>query len=914
MSLPAGTVTFLFTDIEESTQRWERYRDRMREVVESHESLVRAAVAECGGTTFKNVGDGICAVFWKAPDAVAAAIQAQRALAGADFSAVEGLRVRMGAHAGSARPTDGDYLGPAVNHAARVGALAHGEQIVVSRVVADLAEGELPDGVVLRDLGAHRLKGIAAPERLYQVVVPGLRADFPAITDAEEPANNLPQPLASIIGRDADVAAISETLTESRLVTIAGSGGIGKSAVALLVARERLRAYADGAWLVELAPLADASLIAGAVAAALRIDTAIASSRPTPEEIAPLLARRELLLVLDNCEHVIAAAARVAQQLLAGCPGLRILATSRERLGITGERTYQLSPLGFPSSERICAEAAGEYAAVRLFVERAQAFDRSFALTAGNAPAIVQIVRRLDGIPLAIELAAARVRLLSCQRIAEGLNDRFELLAGGSRTAMPRQRTLRALIAWSYDLLEEHERRLFRRLAVFRGGWTLEATQAVCADNGSSDWESLSALSSLADKSLLNEEMLDGEKRLRMFESTAAFAAEVLERSGETETTARRHCAWFARESAAALDAYYRTNLQAWHARVLRELDNYRAAIDWALTRQRDIELGARMAAALSASTAPERRELVEQAACCEDQLCELTQAFVQLARARVAGPPGHAAAAAAAEAFARAGEAVWQSEALIFSGGAAWHRGNVTEAIQHGQAALELAQRLELPRLSAGVLNSLGIWTAYAGDREAGTQLVQRAAALYETLDDRARLVTPLINLGELLFAAGDAQAALERAHQALELAREVGHEPAAVTCHNNIAAYALACGRVGAARSHVADALQAATTLRETWSRIVALEHAAAIAASTDDPQTAARLIGCCDAAMVRFGCVREETEERGYRELTGVLERRFGRERLRALMAEGARLDDAVAGELALRAVRGPCTFGG
>lgn len=454
-SRPTGTVAFLFTDVEGSTRRWESDPDAMADALARHDALLRAAIEAHRGYVFKVMGDAFCAAFATAPAAAAAALRIQRALLEEDFSQVGGMPVRMALHAGSAQERNGDYFGPALNRVARLLAVGHGGQVIVSGTAADLLHDAMPPESTLRDLGSHRLKDLARAERIYQLSGSGLPHAFPALRSLEQTPNNLPLQLTSFVGREAELAEIDRLLREHRLVALVGTAGSGKTRCAIQAGAELLDRFIDGVWLVELAPISDPALVTAAVAQTLGVKEH--PGRAPLDTLIGHLERRHMLIVIDNCEHVIDEVRRVAAAILRSCPNIRVVATSREALNIAGEHALRLGSLPLPPARE----------AVALFADRALAADGGFAITEGNAELVGDIVTRLDGIPLAIELAAARVRVLSPQQLLERLNERFRLLTGGDRNALPRQQTLRAAIDWSFDLLDERERMLFRRLAVF---------------------------------------------------------------------------------------------------------------------------------------------------------------------------------------------------------------------------------------------------------------------------------------------------------------------------------------------------------------------------------------------------------------------------------------------------------------
>jgi class 3 adenylate cyclase len=480
---PSGIVTFLFTDIEGSTKLWEQHPEAMKAAVARHDAILRSAVGAHLGYVVKTMGDGLLAAFGTAPAALAAAVQAQRSLLAETWSEIGSLGAQMAVHTGPAEEREGDYFGPALNRTARLMAARHGGQILLTQATYELVRHRLVPEITLRDLGERRLKDLIRPEHVYQLVAIGLPANFPPLKTLDLRSNNLPAQLTSFIGRETQMAQVKGLLSAARLLTLSGVGGTGKTRLALQVGADELDTFSDGVWLVELAPLSDPGLVPQTVATVLGVPEEV--GRPRLATLTDALRARHLLILLDNCEHVIEACARLAEGLLRACPKKKILATSREALRIAGEMTCQVPSLAFPErvDDRATPSTAHDvtrftqYEAVRLFIDRALVVAPDFAMAKTNAPAVAQICHRLDGIPLAIELAAARVRSMSVEQIAVRLDNQFDLLTGGSRTALPRQQTLRALIDWSHNLLTEEERALLRRLSVFAGGCTLEAVE-----------------------------------------------------------------------------------------------------------------------------------------------------------------------------------------------------------------------------------------------------------------------------------------------------------------------------------------------------------------------------------------------------------------------------------------------------
>ena len=556
MTLPTGTLIFLFTDIEGSTRLWDECPQEMQIALTRHDLLVREAINSTGGTVFKAVGDAFCAVFLDAPAALAATLAAQRALKNEVWDTPRPIRVRMAVHSGTAELRDGDYYGGTLNRVARVLSIAHGGQTLVSAAAYELARDALPLGSILKDLGLYRLKDLSRPEQIFQMIHPDLTDAFRPLRSLDNAPNNLPQQFSSFVGREKEIAEVKRLISAgTRLLTLTGTGGCGKSRLVLQVAADLLDSYQNGAWLVELASLVDPSLVPQAVASVLSVRED-EKSASVQEILVEYLKQKSLLLILDNCEHLLDACATLVNVLLRSCPGITVLLTSRTALGITGESIYRVPSLTTPDAKNLPSlESLNQYEAVRLFIERALLSQPGFAITNANAPALAAVCQRLDGIPLAIELAAARIRALSIEDINQRLDNCFRLLTSGSRTALPRQQTLRALIDWSYDLLSEQEKVLLTRLSVFAGGWTPDAVEAICADSNRSrsdgeptsieDWEVIDLLTSLVDKSLVTFYEYEGTTRYSLLETVRQYSREKLDASGKAHIINAAHCGYF---------------------------------------------------------------------------------------------------------------------------------------------------------------------------------------------------------------------------------------------------------------------------------------------------------------------------------------------------------------------------------
>ncbi|CAN5480562.1 LuxR family transcriptional regulator [soil metagenome] len=579
--LPQGTVTLVFTDIEGSTRLLTSLGSRYEAVLAEHRKLLRDAFQSHAGTEVDTQGDAFFYAFAKSRDAVAAAAEAQRALASHDFGSDVQLKVRMGIHTGEPTLTQEGYVGSDVHLGARICAAAWGGQIVVSSPTAALLSSGLEE-VTLRPLGHHALKDIDERVELYQAVAAGLTQDFPPLRTVGSQPTNLPPRLAPLIGRERELASLAELFSspETTVVTIVGPGGTGKTSVAAALGAQVLSSFPDGVFFVDLSPLNDAALVIPALAQALSLKEA--PGRTLQQSLTEHLSSKDMLVILDNFEHVIEAAPEVSS-LLTGAPGLRVVVTSREALRIEGERVVSLAPLDVPSADQDDPDEVARSAAVSLFTERARAVKADFSLTKDNAPDVAAICRRLDGLPLAIELAAARVTLLSPSSLLARLDRGLKVLTSGRRDASARQRTLRGAIEWSYGLLTEYEQMLFRRLGVFAGGWSPKAAERVC-DRGDLDIEVWDGLASLVDKSLVR--VVEGEQeRFSMLETIREFASEKLEESGEAEGIRWAQAEFFGTLMEEAEQHLIGPAQKQWLDRLEQEQSNIRTALDWTSTR-----------------------------------------------------------------------------------------------------------------------------------------------------------------------------------------------------------------------------------------------------------------------------------------------------------------------------------------
>lgn len=886
-ALPTGTVAFLFTDIEGSTQRWETHRAAMARAIERHDELLQSCIDAHEGYIFKRMGDAFCAAFKTAPDAIAAACDAQRALNKEDFSDVDSLKVRMAIHVGHADEHNGDYFGPTVNRIARLLAIGYGGQVLVSGAAADLSQGEMPAQTALRDLGSHRLKDLAQPEQVYQLIAPDLPQKFFPLRSLDALPNNLPLQLTSFVGRESEIETVKALVEAHRLTTLVGTGGVGKTRLALQVGADLLDRYEDGVWFLELAPLSDGTLIVNELAPLFGVEAA--GDRTLLDGLFAALRSKHALLIVDNCEHLVDPAAEIIEKLLRGCPNVRVLATSREALKISGETVHRVASLD-------------EDAAIALFAERANAATDSFSLTADNRTTVTRICRRLDGIALAIELAAARVRAVDVEELFTRLDERFRILTGGSRTALPRQQTMRALIDWSYDLLTPAEQALLRRVSVFAGGWTLDAASAICADEEIEPWDILDQLTSLVDKSLvvaeINEAATGSSKlRYRLLESTRQYAAEKLASTGERERLRRCHAEYFARLVQRADATWSTTPTKSWLPPVYVEIDNLRSALDWALAEKHDAEIGGVLAGAARAlwrevGMQSEGKRYIESALVMENEVSPPTAALLWFALSDCASPMWvkmRDAASRARELYRDLGDSVGAMRAQVAHGEALTRLRLPEEAVGELTEALEFFTAAGEQRWANLALSSLGRNAMWSGDVElARERTAQVFAAARSQGDDRLSSVSRN-NLAEQEFAMGNTERAIELVRESLDDLRNTRDASSLGYALVNLSAYLISVHEWDEARATALEALRRAIDMQSPNLVACGIQHLAAIAAFRGEHERATLLLGCTNA---KFDAIfREATEQREYDETIAVLRAALGEVRMSALLQRGA-----------------------
>lgn len=818
-SLPSGTLTFLFTDVEGSTRLWEQYPTQMRLDMARHDVLIESSVAQYNGVIVRPRGEGDSrfAVFPEAVDAIVAASAIQRTFSAEAWSIPAPLRVRMALHTGEADLRDGDYYGQAVNRCAKLRNAAYGGQTLISQATHDLVQHALPDGVSLRDLGEHRLKDLQQTERLYQLVIAGASSDFPPLKMLESLHTNLPAALTSFIGREREIVEVKRLLADKRLLTITGSGGAGKTRLALQVANDLLDNYPDGVWLVELAPLTNPALVAQFVAEGLSIREE--KDRPLDVSLIEHLRSRTALLVLDNCEHLVQDVARLVERILRAAPDLRILATSREALGLPGEMTWRIPSLSAPDlRDTVVPEKLVSYESVRLFVERAVSVKPDFAVTQQNAPWVAKICARLDGIPLAIELAAARVRVLSVEEIAARLDDRFRLLVGGSRTALPRQQTLRALINWSYELLSEAERIILRRLSVFVDGWTLQAAEQVCSGGSIEEWEVLDLLTRLIDKSLVVAETEDGSERYNFLETIRQFAVEKLRESGEADEIAHKNALYFLRVAEESYEEIWGPKQGLWLERLEAEHENLRTALEWAMQAPGREEFLLRMAGSLW--------RFWEIHGYIREGRSWLESALVSYPDA----PPG------------------LMANGLRGAGNLARQQGDYTQARAMHERSLDLFRKLDDKFGIARELEAVGRVAHYQGNYSQAVGLHTDALALRYEIGDQEGIAMSLAQLATIALDRGQYAHARDLLEESLKLNRLLGDNVHIALALNDLGVAAYLLCEYGRAHSLFEEALSLYQELKDKLGISEVLLNLANLARDQGYFRTALQLYGEC------------------------------------------------------------------
>jgi predicted ATPase/class 3 adenylate cyclase/Tfp pilus assembly protein PilF len=868
--VPTGTITFLFTDIEGSTTRWEHQPELMRAALARHDVLLREAIEAHAGYVFNIVGDAFCAAFTSPAQALGAADAAQRALHAETWGEIGPLQVRMALHTGEAEERDGDYSGRPLNRVARILSAGHGGQVLLSQATVSLLRDSLPPDVSLRDLGSHRLRDLVEPEHIYQLVTPTWPADARPLKTLDSRPNNLPVQPTPLVGREADVAAVRALLRRGdvRVVTLSGPGGIGKTRLALQVAADLLDQFPDGVYFVSLAAVSDPALVLPTIAQTLGLGES--GSCPLADTLHGYLAERAILLVLDNFEQVGAAAPQLAV-LLAACGQPKLLVTSRATLRVRGEHEYPVPPLALPDPRRLPSlDVLGQYAAARLFVGLAIAARPDFELTADNAAAVATICARLDGLPLALELAASRIKLLSPEAMLPRLQSRLGLLTGGATDLPTRQQTLRGAIAWSYDLLRLGEQVLLRRLGIFAGGCTLDAAEAVCEAAGDQELSVLDGIGSLVNQSLVRQSAAgDAEPRFTMLETIREYALERLRQSGEEPTVRRQHGQYFLGLAEQAERGLRGPAQPRWLERLEQESDNLRLALEWAQT---DADAATR----LRLSGALWRFWWVRG---------HLSEGRSWLGRALASSEDA---------------DGDLRASALNGAGNLALAQGDFGEAARLHEASLALRRALGDEPGTATSLNNLAVVAQEQGIYDRATGLHEQALALRRTLCDQRGIASSLLNLGEMACAQGDYARAAALLDESLALHRDLGDTRRVAYSLLNLAAVHAGQGDPARAGPLYAECLGLLAELGDKRGIATGLEGLASVACKQAAFDRAARLHRAAAALRADIRVPLPPTARADYDACLAAVRERLGETAFRAAWAAGAStpLDDVVA----------------
>jgi predicted ATPase/class 3 adenylate cyclase len=919
---PSGTVTFLFTDIEGSTKLAWEHPEAWETARAKHHVLLREAIESNNGFVFQIIGDAFCAAFHTAGEALKAAAQAQQSLQNEPWAEVV-IRVRMGIHTGKAeiRP-DGEYHGYlAMSRVQRLMSAGHGGQVLVSTAAQELLLEDLPENVSLRGLGERRLKDLIRPEHIYQLVIPGLPVDFPALKTLDFYRHNLPVQLTSFIGREKEMEEIKQSVLAHRLVTLTGVGGTGKTRLSLQIAADVVDQFRDGVWFVELAPISDPNLISQAIFSCLGIPEQ--PGQTILQLLLDYLRAKKLLLVLDNCEHLIAACAELVDTLLSNAHAIKIITTSREALGISGEMIWPVPSLSLPDGRQVPTIAQlSQYEAVQLFIERAMLIQSHFQITNANAPAIAQICFRLDGIPLAIELAAARVKGLSLEQIASRLDDRFRLLTGGNRTALPRQRTLQATIDWSYRLLSEEESMLLRRVSIFAGGWTLEAAEQVCASEELTSDQILDLLLHLVDKSLVVAKTEEIHPRYYLLETIRQYAQEKMDDSGESSLVRDRHLEYFRSVAEKARPHFRDAEQFVWLDRFETELENVRAALTWAL-QGGSVEAGLRLAADLGADTGSfwvNRGHMIEGHEFLE-QLLLKSQATGPI-EALAAGYFSIAAVGWWLGDFANAHRHVEQSESLWSQLGPSY-KAKAAEAsvlktslfavLNTSYDPIEVSQQFEenLPIfqetgdrwMMAHILFGIAVYLHESGDLMGARQTMEQSRALFQECGDGLRVSKDNILLAIIATNEGRYEEARKICEEALPFFRQlrfsIRDEPLWM-----LGAIAIIEDNYAAAKAWYTECLLFDQEIGIHKQLPECLIGFASIANSEKRFERAAQLLGAAQAEMeARTPPALESFDQVEFERLRIMLRKELGEAEFEALVATGRAMTMEQAIEFAL-----------
>ncbi|MEO8288197.1 MAG: tetratricopeptide repeat protein [Chloroflexota bacterium] len=861
---PTGTVTFLFTDIEGSTKRWEHAPAAMQAAHSTHEAILRKAIAVNNGYAYKMIGDAFQVAFSTASQALQAAIDAQVALHQQMWPDGAHIRVRMALHTGVTEERGDDYVGPALNRVARLLSAGHGGQVLISLAAQQLLRDTLPAEVTLRDMGSHHLKDLTEPEHVFQLVDRDLPSEFPPLKSLEGYPNNLPVQTTPFIGRERELGLVRSMLLQKdmRLLTLTGPGGTGRTRLALQVAADLVGAeeFEDGVFFVDLSSITDPAVVVSEIAHTLGVQEV--AGQPIGDTLKEYLKNKRMLLLVDNFEQVLEAAPQISH-LLRAASYVKVFVTSRAALHLSMEYEYSVPPLTLPNLEQLSSvQALIQNEAVALFVQRAQAVKSDFSLTEENALAVMSICRHLDGLPLAIVLAASRIKGLgSPQAILSRLGSRLKLLTGGATDLPTRQQTLRNTIEWSYSLLTAGEKKLFRRLAVFRGGRTLDAAEAVCNANADLAVDVLDGITSLVDKSLMySVEGMGSEPRYMMLETIFEYAWEKLEESGESAAIRREHALYFMKMTEAAESQLREAGQTTWLQQLESEHENLRAALRLGLNESNSLAVSLHLAGALY-------RFWLVRGYFTEGR--EQLAALLSRAQASSLAAPSDELASAMAK-------------ALLRIGGLAWAQGDYDVAHRDLQASLELYRSLGDKRGIARSLLNLGNVDYYRADRASARGFYEESLGIYRELSDKHGIATALLNLGNVDFYDEMYPQARSLMEESLVIRRALGDKQGVAQTLHSLADVALYQHDYEVAQALYKESLDLRRDLKDSWGIVECLEGLALVTVQALGPAQAksnvtaqadldvvhaARLWGAAEALRETIGTPRPPAELAGY-----------------------------------------------
>lgn len=883
MSLDAtpGFPTFFASDIEGSTRLWESQPLVMSEALVRHDAILRAAIESSGGAVFKTVGDGFFANFDRPQQALAAVIVAQRRLQEQRWPTERPIKVRMALHAGPVERRDADFFGPTLNRLARLLSIGHGGQVLLSEMTVAMLAGRIPEECDLRDMGRHRLKDLERPEAVWMLVHPDLPAEFPSLRSIDSLPNNLPRQMTSFIGREEEQRELAVTLRRSPLVTLAGAGGTGKTRLALQVAADEMEAFRDGVWLVELAALTEPALVPQAVAAAIGVRE---SAHLTVERaVVESVKDKSMLLILDNCEHLVDACADLVDSLLRSSARLKIIITSREPLNLPGESLVRLRSLSVGRGEVKTADEALKFDAVRLLVDRVQAANSRFVLTDRLAAAAVNVCRRLDGIPLAIELAASRTKALTLDQISDRLEDRFRLLTGGSRNALPRHQTLRATIDWSYDLLDPQDQSLLRRVAVFIGGWTLESAEQVCQGEDLEDWEILDGLMRLVEKSLVVHEAEEENARYRLLESVREYGLEKLDADEESELR-ERHARYYGAQVVEAESGLLGPDQAIWLERLEQDHDNIRATLAYCRTRPDLCSLALRLIGAIGRfwtvrGYLSEGRDWIESVLACN--------------------PDGDTVEAANA----------WRT-----AGQLAYWQGDSAAGRRFGEESLRISRALGDREGEARSLFRVGFACLSESDLPAARRYFEEALQLGRDIDDRAGIPHLLNAVGEVAYAEGNLSEAGERFEDALARFRQFEDARSIASVLKNLANVAREERDFPTAHRYLTEGMEIRRGIGNATGIAATLDAFGILAGAQSQFSRAVLLLGAAHALHELNGSRPEPAEASQIEAIRAAADESLGHTEFDRLWSEGLSSDQETVVAFALTESIDPATIAG